>query len=90
MELFRQSVRICRAGGETMQPMTLLPLAELHCSGQAEEADYTMSRKVLQRLQGSDDLCAEHFNPLFSYQNPVDLLIAVHRLKAVFFPFSYR
>ncbi len=89
-ELFRHGLRICGDSGDTMRPMQLLFLAELHGLGRAGNQEYTRARDLLAWLSSTPCLERNHFAMLFTITDPADLLGVVREQAATLFPFSYR
>jgi len=89
-ELFRHSLRICLAGGDTMHPMGLLSLTELHAAGLASKHDYEEAQKMNQWLAGTTALNTDHFRLILGLTNPKILLKKIMEKRNALFPFSYR
>ena len=89
-QLFRHSLQICLADSDTMYPMGLLALAELHATGLARGDDYRKAQELRKWLKQTDRLNADHFQAILELTDGEQLLHAVNRKRSRLFPFSYR
>lgn len=89
-EFLRHSRDICLSDGDTMRPMALLPLAELHKTGHAEPGQYCQALEISQWLERTTGLKRDHFRPILGITDGAKLLQEVNRQRARLFPFSYR
>ena len=89
-ELFRHSVHACLSGGDTLQPMGLLALAELHAAGLANTYDYQKIQEIIRWLGQTTALNTKHFRPILDTATPESLLEEVMKKRNTLFPFSYR
>jgi hypothetical protein len=88
--LLRHSLRICQADSETMLPMGLLALAELHAAALARAEDYSTARAIRIWLKETTYLNGDHFQPILELTAGEELLDEVKRKRSRLFPFSYR
>jgi hypothetical protein len=89
-DLFRHSLRICSAGGDTMRPMGLLALAELHAAGLVDKQDYRNTLEITRWLADEAPLHTNHFRIILAPTTADILLETVMKNRSVLFPFSYR
>jgi tetratricopeptide (TPR) repeat protein len=89
-QLFRHSLQICLKDSDTMYPMGLLALAELHRTDLARDDDYQKAREIMRWIKRTELLNADHFQLLLSLTAPEELLHEVNRKRCRLFPFSYR
>ncbi len=87
--MFRRSVGICLAGGETMRAMALCSLAELHAAGMAGDADYEQAAATVRWIAEDSHLNREHFSRLYGVPGR-EIPGLVFRCGNELFPFSYR
>jgi hypothetical protein len=88
--LLRHSLRICLADSDTMRPMGLLALAELHTAGLAGGDDYRKAQQIRLWLTQTDWLNTTHFQPILELRDSEELLHGVNLERNRLFPFSYR
>ena len=89
-ELLRHGLRICFSGGDTLRPMGLLPLAELHAAGRAKKQDYRQTEEIRAWLAATTALNSSHFSPILSLTDPEVLLDCIMKERGALFRFSYR
>lgn len=88
--LFRHSLRICLADSDTMRPMGLLALADLHATGLAAGNDYRKTQELRTWLKQTDRIHSDHFQTILGLTDNEKMLDAVNRERGCLFPFSYR
>lgn len=89
-QLFRHSLRICQDDSDTMRPMGLLALAELHTTGLADDDDYKKAQEIQIWLKRTDCLNTDHFQSILTLTDGDKLLHTINRERSRLFPFSYR
>ena len=88
--LLRHGLKICLSGGDTLRPMGLLLLSELHGSDLAGKHDYGQALEIRSWLAETDSLLSSHFATILDLTDPEVLLDQVEENRAPLFPFSYR
>lgn len=88
--LLHRSVDACRAGGITMMPMALMPLAVLNDLYSGDAGIGSVCAEIVQKIRTSGLLHRPHFQPLMDATTPVQILEEVLADRGRYFPFSYR
>ena len=88
--LLMYATQLCSAGGETIRPMALLPLAELDRAGSADRAALETTAQTIHWLGNDAPLNHDHFRLLLQTDNPAEQLEIVRTQRSVLFPFSCR
>ncbi len=87
---WQQSIELCMAGGEIMQVMALMPLAELWHNDLLKNEQLKSAGQLLELSKDDNFFHQPHFAGLHSCTTITEALTAVKNNTAKYFPFNYR